>query len=59
MEWKYPFRIVDSDGEIILFIDPEDHNKIYIIPLAAGRHIIRLREDVILAVEKYRLEKYG
>ncbi|MEM2088478.1 MAG: hypothetical protein QXF52_07405 [Thermoproteota archaeon] len=59
IEWTYPFRIVDSDGEIVLFADPEDQHKIYMIPLIAVQHTIRLRKDVIDAIEKYRLEKYG
>ncbi|MEM2940820.1 MAG: hypothetical protein QW304_04635 [Thermoproteota archaeon] len=59
LEWFYPFRIVDSDGGIVLFADPEDQNKIYMIPLTAVQKTIRLRESIIKAVEKYRVEKYG
>ncbi|MBO3800013.1 MAG: hypothetical protein FGF52_03015 [Candidatus Brockarchaeota archaeon] len=59
IEWTYPFRIIDSDGEIVLFADPEDQNKIYVIPLIAVRHTIQLRKDVIDVIEKYRVEKYG
>jgi hypothetical protein len=59
VEWTYPFRIVDSDGGIVLFADPEDPNKIYVIPLTAVQQTIRLRESIINAVEKYRVEKYG
>ncbi len=59
VEWTYPFRIVDSDGGIVLFADPDDPNKIYVIPLTAVRQTIRLRESIINAVEKYRVEKYG
>ncbi|MEM2929439.1 MAG: hypothetical protein QW797_01020 [Thermoproteota archaeon] len=59
VEWAYPFRIVDSDGGIVLFADPEDPNKIYVIPLTAMQQTIRLRGSIIDAVEKYRMEKYG
>ena len=58
VEWTYPFRIVDSDGGIVLFADPKDPGKIYVIPLTAVQRTIRLRESIINAVEKYRVEKY-
>jgi hypothetical protein len=57
IEWTYPFRIVDSDGRIVLFADPEDLNKIYVIPLTTVQQTIRLRESIINAIEKYRVEK--
>jgi len=50
---------VDSDGGIVLFADPQDPNKIYVIPLTAVQQVIRLRESIINAVEKYRVEKYS
>ena len=59
VEWTYPFRIVDSDGEIVSFADPEDPSRIYVIPLTVVQQAIRLRESVINAVEEYRVEKYG
>jgi hypothetical protein len=59
VEWTYPFRIVDSDGDIVLFADPDNPNKIYVIPLTAIQQTIRLRESIINAIEKYRMEKYG
>ncbi len=59
VEWTYPFRIIDPDGEIVLFADSEDPNKIYVIPLTAVQQTIRLGESIINAIEKYRMEKYG
>ncbi|MBO3803290.1 MAG: hypothetical protein JTT11_05370 [Candidatus Brockarchaeota archaeon] len=53
VEWKYPFRIVDSDGEIVLFADPSDPSKVYFLPLAAGQKSIRIRGEVVSAIEEY------
>jgi hypothetical protein len=59
VEWRYPFRIVDSSREIVLFSDPDDLRKIYVLPLLASGRSIKLRKDVISAIEKYMRKKNG
>lgn len=59
VEWRYPFRIVDSSSEIVLFSDPEDSRKIYLLPLLASGRFIKLRKDVVSAIEKYMRKKNG
>ncbi|MEM2914700.1 MAG: hypothetical protein QXH91_04795 [Candidatus Bathyarchaeia archaeon] len=58
IEWKYPFRIVDSTKEIILFADPADTRKIYILPLFVKHKSIQIREDVLSVIDKYMKEKH-
>ncbi|MGQ9514298.1 MAG: hypothetical protein ACUVTL_04530 [Thermoproteota archaeon] len=59
IEWKYPFRIIDSASEIVLFADPTDPHKIYVLPLSVRHRSIQIREDVVSVIDKYVKERHG